>query len=106
MKININVVHFVCTVWYVIGSKMYKNKHSMLNWIVLYLLDTFNMTTLIFFYDVSGFLYHDNYSFPFKAGLTEEELCNEPIGSPISTKAIYDVTTVKFIWIKTPTVLL
>lgn len=56
------------------------------------------MTTLIFFFnDVSGFLYHDNYSFPFKAGLTEDELCNEPIGSPITTKAIYDITTVKFI---------
>lgn len=105
MEINISGVHFVCTVWCVIGPKIYKNKHWMLNWIVLYL-DTFNMTTIIFFYDVSGFLYHDNYSFPFKAGLTEDELCNEPIGSPISTKAINDVTTVKFIWIKTPTVLL
>lgn len=44
--------------------------------------------------DVLGFLNNDPYSLPFKAGLTEDELCSEPIGSPITTRAIGDVTTV------------
>nr|XP_034310460.1 flocculation protein FLO11-like [Crassostrea gigas] len=39
------------------------------------------------------FLNNDPYSLPFKAGLTEDELCSEPIGSPITTRAIGDVTT-------------